>query len=102
MTTIPESSELTSTIDEQFLAIVSSDVELLRAEFNAIIAAEWPEPPRHGPKHGHTVNRPLGRTLRSQERRQTRPRRCPSHVGIDGWRRQRSPPPNRHHNQLRK
>jgi hypothetical protein len=36
---------VTRTVDEQFLTLICSDEDLLRAEFDAIIAAEWPGPP---------------------------------------------------------
>ena len=46
------------TVDEQFLGLMCSDEDLLRAEFDAIIAAEWPSPPptttpRRGAAHRH-------------------------------------------------
>jgi len=34
--------------EEEFLAIVCSDEDLVRAEFDAIIAAEWPSLPPQG------------------------------------------------------
>ena len=39
-------------VDEQFLQLICDDPELLAAEFDAIIAAEWPAPPTDegGPK----------------------------------------------------
>ena len=33
-------------VDEEFMALVCADEELLAAEFEAIIAAGWPPPPR--------------------------------------------------------
>ena len=80
------------TVDEQFLDMICHDQELLAAEFEAIIAAEWPAPPAHrgepkatsGPaaRHaGHLVVLPVyGLTFR------------PRHPGVGGWVRQRSPP----------
>ena len=35
------------TVDEQLLEMICNDQELLAAEFEAIIAAEWPAPPAH-------------------------------------------------------
>ena len=35
---------LARTIDEQFLALMCFNEDLLRAEFDAIITAEWPRP----------------------------------------------------------
>jgi len=36
-------------VDEQFLTLMCSDEDLLRAEFDAIIAGEWPSPPANTP-----------------------------------------------------
>ena len=41
-----------STLDEQFVAIVCADKDLLQAEFDAIVASAWWRPP--------LVRRPLG------------------------------------------
>ncbi|MGW6929739.1 hypothetical protein ACWGE0_06685 [Lentzea sp. NPDC054927] len=35
----------TRTLDEEFLALVGEDEDLVRAEFDEIIAANWGEPP---------------------------------------------------------
>jgi len=85
----------TRTVDEQFLDLVCGDADLLAAEFDAIIAAEWPAPP---------VDR-LGRRA-ARERAVSGAGRHPAgpaHVsvarprqpGTDGWARQRSPPVHR-------
>ena len=52
----------------QFLDLLLSDQELLRTEFDAIIAADWASPPA-GPKsgRGHARFAPDG-VLREQER----------------------------------
>jgi hypothetical protein len=50
MPTIPavqRQAELSSR--EEFLALLCADEELLRAEFEEIIAAEWPDPPPDTP-----------------------------------------------------
>ena len=81
---------LAPTVDEQFVRLIFSDEELLQAEFDAIIGAEWP-PPVNPPTHEQagvptsdaahdTDGRAAGRTTR------------PYHPGIGGWARQRSPP----------
>lgn len=104
MTTIPplrdagptDSSEqdvLEDTLEEQFLALVCSDEDLLQAEFEAIIAAEWPTPPAAHPPLHRPARRPPGRPAGqwrevTLERLASRPR----HPGIGGWARQRSPP----------
>lgn len=33
-------------VDEEFLDLLLGEDDLVRAEFDAIIAAEWPDPPR--------------------------------------------------------
>jgi hypothetical protein len=58
------------TTDEQFLDLVCADDELLRAEFDAIIAAEWPTPPPAGQDHEYVdepahPRRPQRRRLRT-------------------------------------
>jgi hypothetical protein len=80
------------TADEQFLKLLDGDEELLRAEFDAIIAAEWPSTPPESPGDEH-VDEPAGRTAQSGAHadRAQLPNR-PRHPGIGGWARQRSPP----------
>ncbi|HZC54072.1 MAG TPA: hypothetical protein VE441_16460 [Mycobacterium sp.] len=63
-------------VDDQFLDLICDDPDLLDAEFDAIIAAEWPEPPTAPPP------------LRSGQVRQRS-----RHPGVGGWARQRSPRP---------
>jgi hypothetical protein len=46
------------TVDEQFLALMCSDEDLLRAEFDAIITAEWPSPPTTTPRRGAAHRHP--------------------------------------------
>ena len=38
------------TVDEQFYDLICADADLVAAEFEAIIAAEWPEPPARRPR----------------------------------------------------
>ena len=79
-------------VDEEFLELICADEELLRAEFDAIVAQEWSsspppaDPPAAplGPDPGPRPHRPPAGGVAS-------PRR-PHHPGADGWRRQRSPP----------
>ena len=91
MATNPVPEVIEQTFEEQFLDLLCSDAELLRAEFDSIIAAEWPDPPspvsrrqpssrEPSPCHGMWSSRPL--THRMQERP----------LGREAWRRQRSPP----------
>lgn len=58
-------------LDEEFLALVYGDEELLTAEFEAIIAANWPAPPvapRHGPRRAHGRRPSDGRVVRRRGR----------------------------------
>lgn len=90
-------AELTDILVEQeFLDLVCSDEELVQAEFEAIIAAEWPTPPSP-PGARPPLRRPAGRppTSPAGHPREGTPERLasrPRHPGIGGWARQRSPP----------
>jgi hypothetical protein len=81
--------------DEQFLALLCADEELLRAEFEAIIAAEWPTTPTRPPA-GRNACVPPGGGARAGGSASTMPppdrSLCP---GGPGWVRQRSPPDRR-------
>lgn len=83
---------LAATVDAEFTELVCSDEELLRMEFEAIIAAEWPTVPIRPPLRrqrgwpsrpaGNAAGRcPLGRVIGR-----------PGHPGFGGWARERSPP----------
>jgi hypothetical protein len=48
MTTTPAPSDRS---DQQFLDLICYDQDLLEAEFDAIIAAEWPTPPADRAQH---------------------------------------------------
>jgi len=80
------------TVDVQFFELICSDADLLAAEFDAIIAAEWPDPPADTPGRGAVGGYPGN----GAARRATEPVRGPApplrHPGIGGWARQRSPP----------
>jgi hypothetical protein len=82
--------DVEQTIDEQFFALVCSDEQLLRAQFEEIVAAEWPTL-RPGPGRAagpERSGRRAGRWSRSGGHLPTRPR----HPGVGAWVRQRSPP----------
>ena len=102
MPTKPGSGVSTRTVDEQFLALICSEEDLLQAEFDAIIAAEWPSPPtttpRRGPANRHPASEAHDRRRAHGARLVARPR----HPGIGGWARQRSPPPPQPRNHDRK
>jgi hypothetical protein len=80
------------TADERFIELLCADADLLRAEFDAIIATEWPDRPPVDPTSGARAER---------GRRQARQRRVvgagdwpslPAHPGGSGRVRPRSPP----------
>jgi len=88
----PDGFQATRSTDEQFLDLLLGDEDLLRAEFDAIIAAEWPGQPPDRPGRGARAERRPGGT------RRRRPRAAgfagwPRPLRIGGWPRQRSPPP---------
>lgn len=81
----------TRTVEEQFVDLLCTDQGLLDAEFDAIIAAEWPDPPTTqarreavGPPGLPTARRPADRAYSPAPR--------PRPPGVGGWARQRSPP----------
>lgn len=73
-------------VDEEFMALVCADEELLAAEFEAIIAAGW-SPPTDVPREGGT-GRPAVALAQDFVCRRRRPSLRPSR--LPG--RQRSPP----------
>jgi hypothetical protein len=93
MLTRPDTGEAaTRTVDEQFFDLVCGDADLLAAEFDAIVAAEWPTPPvdsfrRRAAREGAVSGagrHPAGPADASVAR--------PRQPGTGGWARQRSPP----------
>src|SRR5690349_16486263 len=92
-TTPSGTGDSTRTVDEQFLDLICSDQDLLRAEFDAIIAAEWPSPPTTTPRRGAAGERPTSDAPRGAAALGARPVTRPRHPGIGEWARQRSPPP---------
>jgi hypothetical protein len=84
-----DSMDATRTTDE-FLEMLLADEDLLRAEFDAIIAAAWPSLPPVEPHRGEPADR-----LPRRHRRRVRAARLatrPHHPGVGAWARQRSPP----------
>ena len=79
-------------VQEEFLELVYADEQLLRAEFDDIVAQEWPtghppaRPTAATPGTDHRPRRQLGPGGVRASRRQRR------HRGAGRWRRQRSPP----------
>ena len=81
----------TRSAEEQFLDLLLADDELLRAEFDAIIAAEWPGSPPNLP-HRRVLGEPDPdgkRRPRATATKAPGPRRRPH---VDKSARQRSPP----------
>ena len=70
----PDGFQATRSTDEQFLDLLLGDEDLLRAEFDAIIAAEWPGQPPDRPGRG--------RPCRATSRRDTAT--PPASCGIRG------------------
>jgi hypothetical protein len=84
------------TSEDQFLDLICSDEELVRAEFDAIVAAGWPgasaDPPRDDVPR---ADRPLSaaRSTRSARRsKRLRPTGRAQFASVNAWARQRSPP----------
>ncbi|HST66859.1 MAG TPA: hypothetical protein VLM05_16875 [Mycobacteriales bacterium] len=77
-------------VGTEFLALVCADEELLRAEFEQIVAAGWGPPPlpARGPR-GRRGPVPSGRH-RASDAGPTR--RTSAEPDCDEWARQRSPP----------
>ena len=87
----PDGFKATRSTDEQFLDLLLADEDLLRAEFDAIVAAEWPGPPPGRPGRGARAEGRPGETRRRCARAAGSPGwPCPLRIG--GWPRQRSPP----------
>ena len=77
---------------DAFLELLCADEELLRAEFEAIVAAVWPRPPD---RRAVVQKRTWGRTAaRLPAGAGLTPAGRPSTTGsgVDAWARQRSPP----------
>lgn len=82
------------TVDERFLDLICNDQDLLDAEFDAIIAAEWPGPPTDPAGRGVTGGEhPVSGAARWVSTHVGGAASRPRHPGIGGWARQRSPPP---------
>ena len=80
------------TVDAQFLDLICADAELLAAEFDAIIAAEWPEPPPDRPARGAAGGHPGSGAARRAADPVRGPVSRPRRPGTGGSARQRSPP----------
>ncbi|UQX89177.1 hypothetical protein M6D93_04025 [Jatrophihabitans telluris] len=92
MPTTRPHSETAQPVGEQFLGLVLADSALLAAEFDAIIAAEWPAPPAERPGRDAAGRHPVSGPTRRTADPVRGPGSGPRPAGIDGWVRQRSPP----------
>jgi hypothetical protein len=81
----------TRTTVEEFLVIVCADPELLRAEFDAIVAAEWPSPPSVSSDAGDAPKRSRRAAQRRQDAGDARPCLL-DQPGVVRWSWERSPP----------
>ena len=79
-------------VEAQFLDLICDDPDLLQAEFDAIIAAEWPDPPGRRRSRGAADGYPHGRGYRRAAEPVGGTAARPRHPGVGGWARQRSPP----------
>jgi len=78
-------------IDRQFLDLICHDQDLLTAEFDAIIAAEWPTPPADRAQPATGGPPASGLPGRAADRLDSPI--CRSQPGrVGGWVRERSPP----------
>jgi len=76
------------TVDDEFLDLICNDADLLAAEFQAIIATEWHEPPADGSGAGDGD----GQAMHGPARPPGEPVHWSRPAGDGGWIRQRSPP----------
>lgn len=90
---LPDGADDTRSAEDQFLDLLLADDDLLQAEFDAIIAAEWPGPPPDMPRRRIRGGPDPGRRRRHRATATKSPgagQRPP----VDGSARQRSPPSN--------
>jgi hypothetical protein len=79
-------------VEEKFLALVYADEELLRAEFDALIAATWDQPRQPaGPRRASRPTPPPRRRPRPEFARPG-PMRAQHYPGAEARTRQRAPP----------
>lgn len=91
MATTPVDRTSADPLTEEFLELVCAEEDLLRAEFDEIIAQEWTAPPPPGEPRAASPTGGPGRQLTGRVDA-TWPQPRPCHLVIHEWRRQRSPP----------
>lgn len=82
------------TVRDEFLELLCSDPDLVQAEFDAIVAAEWPEAgprPPSLPPGRRAAGWPADGAPEAQGRTAAALRRS-RRPGVASWARQRSPP----------
>jgi hypothetical protein len=79
-------------VEEEFLALVYADEELLRAEFDALIAATWGQPRQPARPRRASRPTPPPRRRPRPEFAQPGPMRAQHDPGAEGRTRQRAPP----------
>lgn len=92
MTTATNGRHSTASVGELFVAIIAADIDLLRDEFDAIIAAEWPDDSLCWLLDGNGIARsqPEQWRTRVQPRHRMPPRGTATRN--DFWSRERAPP----------
>jgi len=101
MPTTPATADtVRPSVDEQFFELICNDAELLAAEFDAIIAAEWPAPPPSTPGRGTAGDHPTGGAARRAIASRGSPLSRSRRRGVGERVRQRSPPGRRNNSPL--
>lgn len=78
--------------EEEFLDLICHDPELLAAEFEAIIAGGWPDPPEQPPRRDAIGGSSDGARHSRRSRHTAAQSGGSGQPGIDAWSRPRSPP----------
>ena len=96
MSIAPATDDWHRNMPEEFLALVCNDPDLLRAEFDSIVADSWTDPPEEPPTKPPLDNpaarRPGKGSGRPESARLRRPCVEPSGQGVSSRLSQRSPP----------
>jgi len=93
---VPAPPNRTRADEREFLDLICHDTDLLAVEFDALIAAAWPDPPAQPPSQ--SSRRDAAGNSSDGGRHSRRTRRAVARLGrsvrpgIDAWSRQRSPP----------